>query len=115
MFDFANVLLGAALVAIGVLASALADRVRGVVVTREQRAPRSITLTGSKVPVPEQLSKAQAPNGATENEVVAALVAAGYRKRVAVAAAAGCAQKERATLEAFTRAALRRCAEGGMS
>ena len=111
MIDIAYVLLGAALVAIGVLAAALADRVRGLVVTREPRALRSVAVAASKVPAREQLLA----NGASENEVIAALVAAGYRKRVAVAATAGCAQEERATPEVWARAALRRCAEGGVS
>jgi hypothetical protein len=42
------------------------------------------------------------------------LVAAGYRKRVAQAATAGCAAEQRMTVEDWTRAALRRCAHGGV-
>jgi hypothetical protein len=114
MIDVASVLLGAALVVLGVLAAALADRVRGVVVSREQRPRRSVAISESPA-APTPLSKGQAGHDASENEVIAALVAAGYRKRVAVSATAGCAQEERATLEAWTRAALRRCAEGAAS
>jgi Holliday junction resolvasome RuvABC DNA-binding subunit len=103
MNGLANLLLGAALVAIGVLAAALADRVRVVSGARD-RTRRYVGEASSR----------HSRNADHEVEVIGALVDAGYRKRVAVAATAGCAPEQRATVEAWTRAALRRCAHGGV-
>ena len=44
-----------------------------------------------------------------------ALVAAGYKKPVATEATWACGAGERASIEGWTAAALRRCARGGMS
>jgi len=119
-------LLGAALVAIGVLAAALADRIRGVRPAREPvpasraaRAPRAaievVEPEPTPAPKPERAirEKPKAQDGA--EDVIAALVGAGYKKPIATEATWACSQAERATIEDWTRAALRRCARGGMS
>lgn len=123
-------LLGAALVAIGVLAAALADRIRGIHNIRTACAPRTtievVEPEAAKPAKPErtraprdywpeaQKPKAQAQDDGA-NDVIAALVGAGYKKPIATEATWACTQTERATIEDWTRAALRRCARGGMS
>ena len=127
-------LLGAALVSIGVLASALADRIRGLRVSREGYAPRERTSRATSVPVappvipvmevrsappkPPRVPRSE-PKATSNNDggddVIAALVAAGYKKPVAAEAVWACGMGERASIEGWTAAALRRCARGGMS
>ena len=128
-----NMLFGAALVALGVLAAALADRIRGL---RNSREPRGNTRAPSKrpepievveaelvqpaptpvpVPAPKFASKIPSKIDTTMNDVIAALVAAGYKKPIATEAAQGCSPSERATIEIWTSCALRRCARGGQS
>jgi len=124
-----DVLFGAALVAIGVLASALADRIRGI------RAERKTQERGVRVvpPPPEPtravqeskrctptLEQGKAPRSssirdAVASDVIAALVASGYKRPVATEAVWSCGLHERASIEVWTRAALRRCASGGPS
>jgi hypothetical protein len=135
-------LFGAALVCLGILASALADRIRGLRVSRADRADRADregresaprTARGSAPPSPrtipvvepvEFLRKSAASRRAPEakapfdeggDDVIAALVASGYKKAQATEAAWACTPSERATVEHWTAAALRRCARGGMS
>jgi hypothetical protein len=129
-------LLGAALVAVGVLSSAIADRIRGVKITREtqprERASRASSAPAIVVsppvieyakPIPVPTSKparalrTESKTAATDGgeDVIAALVGAGYRKPVATEATWGCTAAERATVEAWTAAALRRCARVGLS
>src|SRR5271154_4955340 len=132
-----TMLFGAALVAIGVLASALADRIRGLKIAREaqprERASRAQSAP-SAIPVVEAAellrpapaahvkpsrtarpeSKPAAPTEGGE-DVIAALIGAGYKKPIATEAAWACTWAERATVEIWTAAALRRCARGGMS
>jgi len=108
MDDLSLMLLGAAFVAIGVLVTALADRIRGVRITGE-RAQRPVATRAK--PLASLPRDTPAANDARADEVIGALVAAGYSKRVAAAATAGCAFEQRATPETWTRAALRRCAE----
>lgn len=143
MFDLAQVLLGATLVAIGVLATALADRIRGIRLTREVSAPheRARRTIAATVPAdaeplrvidrvqPSRTSSASKPERAKPprvesrvqvgaegaEDVIAALAAAGYKKPTATEAAWACSVAERATIEDWTRAALRRCAQGGLS
>jgi hypothetical protein len=131
--NLANVLLmllGAALVAVGVLAAALADRIRGLRVpatrtaaTRTARTPIEVVeaeVVASPPPAappkaaraPRAESKPQASDGA--DDVIAALVAAGYKKTIATEAVWGCGQDERTPVERWTRAALR-LARGGAS
>lgn len=121
-------LLGAALVSVGVLAAALADRIRGLRASREP-APRD-RASRTAVPVVESADLLRAPPtkqprppraetkvavGTSGDDVIAALVAAGYKKPVATEAAWACAAGERTTIEGWTAASLRRCARRGMS
>lgn len=139
--DALHILLGAVLVAIGVIAAAvapaLADRIRHgrtphETATRE-RAPRekSPHAVRTAIPVvePADLLRAPAPKApraprsepkvvaSTDggDDVIAALVAAGYKKPIATEATWACSSAERATVESWTAAALRRCARGGVS
>ena len=145
-------LFGAMLCAIGVLASALADRVRGIyranreahpewsewveepVAAPRARRPRA-TKAADTIFVPDEplravdpvelihtkpaslrrapRSESKAAEGA--EDVIAALVAAGYKKAIATEAAWGCGPAERSSVEEWTRAALRSCAKGGVS
>ena len=105
MIEIANVLLGAALVAIGVLAAAIADRIRGLHRTRE-RVSRHLAGSSSKPRAPRCDTTTTADDAS--DAVIGALITAGYPKRVAVAATAGCAPDQRATIESWTRGALRR-------
>jgi hypothetical protein len=134
-----HILLGAALVSIGVLVASLADRVRGQRGPREA-APRERASRAQSTPAvahaaiqvvetAELLRSAPAvkpvratrveskPAANTEGgeDVIAALVAAGYKKPIATEATWACGAGERASIEGWTAAALRRCARGGMS
>jgi hypothetical protein len=128
-----NMLLGAALVALGVLVTALADRVRGQRALREtvlrESVPRGkstptniiqgVEYVARHRPTPAAPTK-ESPTSAVQprsradggEDVVAALVAAGYKRQIAAEAAWACGATERATAEDWTRAALRRCARG---
>ena len=130
-------LLGAAFVSIGVLASALGDRIRGLRIARDGRdhAPRERTSRATSMPVapapvipvmevrsappkPPRVPRVEPKaTGTTDggDDVIAALVGAGYKKPVATEAVWACGPAERASIERWTRAALVRCARGGMS
>jgi hypothetical protein len=124
-----ELLLGAALVAIGVLAAALADRIRGHRPAREVTAPRASRPAAPAadpirvVEPADLLPRPAAPKRRAESpkaqdgadEVIAALVAAGYKRPIATEAVWSCGPDDRASVEDWTRAALRRCARGGMS
>jgi hypothetical protein len=132
-------LLGATLVAIGVLAAAVADRIRGLRVLREtlarvqalegelfiptrsrpttsaSSAPLASVVTPANIVPPVEALRPTKPHATRPStdgaeDVVAALVAAGYKKQIATDAALACSGAERATIEDWTRAALRRCA-----
>lgn len=131
-------LLGAALVTAGVLVSALADRVRGLRASRETSAPRERAAREKPAPAAAPLraaipvvesaellrgaAKPRAPRGEPKpqanaeggEDVIAALVASGYKRPAATEATWACSAAERATIEGWTVAALRRC-RGGMS
>jgi len=125
-----NMLFGATLVTFGVLASALADRIRGIRLAREA-APRESRRVAEPLRVIESESvellpslpkpeRSRAPRSETKmqtaaDDVIAALVAAGYKKPIATEATWGCSAADRETIEGWTRAALRRCAQGGVS
>jgi hypothetical protein len=128
-----HMLLGAALVALGVIAAALADRIRGLKATRDvMPRERTVRVAAPAIQVMEVVSEMprQAarpprvprvePKAASKgqdggDDVIAALVAAGYKKPVATEATWACGAGERASIEGWTAAALRRCARGGMS
>lgn len=131
-------LLGAALVAVGVLASALADRIRGLRGSRETSSPRERTSRAAPAPQPSRavISVVEAaeplratppakpqrrvepkpqPSADGSDDVITALVTAGYKKPIATEATWACTAAERATVEGWTAAAFRRCARGAMS
>lgn len=110
MDDVTHLLLGGALVVVGVVAAALADRIRGVRSTRES-LPRAAATTRSKPLTPRHTSIAV--NNAAQEDVIGALVTAGFPKRAAAAATARCAPEQRTTPEAWTRAALTALRPGG--
>jgi hypothetical protein len=111
-------LFGAALVAIGVLAGALADRIRGLRISRDRaiNAPRAAIQVVESEPKPKRavVPPSLAKMESAADTVIAALVAAGYKKSIAAEAVWGCGATDRASIEDWTRAALRR-ASGGMS
>ena len=132
MHHILDVLLGAALVAIGVLAAALADRVRGIRLAGSRTAgPRDRhPAAAESLREPAEAAQAQRPavrrasrseSGAQSeaNDVIAALVATGYKRPIATEAVWGCGAGERETIEGWTRAALTRaalrCARGAAS
>jgi hypothetical protein len=116
-----NMLLGAALVVIGVLATALADHIRCLHVTRKV-IPQAPPVLGSPTPLHVSPAKPRATPPTIQNwprdtvarpadmeVVVTALICAGYKKQIANEAACACSNVERSTVEDWTRAALRRC------
>lgn len=119
-----DVLLGAVLVAFGVLASALSDRTRGIRLMREsarEAAVKTRHVAESVEPIePVELSRkpraTRLPKDAAMDDgaedVIAALIAAGFKKGIATEATWGCTAVERATITDWTRAALRRVAKG---
>jgi hypothetical protein len=126
--DLLHILLGGALVALGVLAMGLSDRIRGLRAGRpavesatRNRPPVGQTRQPIEVVEPEIVPmpppKAKRPASVSDSragDVIAALVAAGYKKSVAAEAVWACADQERATVEMWVRAALRRCAGGAV-
>lgn len=113
-------LLGGALVILGVLASAVADRVRGIRVNSKH--PTSAVavepMRARPRPDPEVIRQARRAFESTlpgEHDVVAALVASGYKRAVAAEAARGCDAADRSTIESWTAAALRRAGKGAPS
>ncbi len=125
-------LLGAALVAVGVLAAALADRIRGQRSARDSqpREPRAARAqpasTRSLIPVvelsrstpvvpPAKPQRPKQPSADGADDVIAALVASGFKKPIATEATWACSVAERATVEGWTASALRRCARRGLS
>lgn len=117
MNDLLHVLLGAALVSIGVFVSALADRIRQL---RAMHAAHVPAREPTPAPVPVRESKPRAATAVEDlspgsSDVVAVLIAAGYRKPLAAKAVAACTPSEQASPESWTRAELRRCAMGGAS
>jgi len=123
--DVLFVLLGAGLVTAGFLGSALADRIRGVPRAPREAARRSGAGSWSPVvqspsePAPSpKARRTTTPRASSDpggDDVIAALVAAGYKKALATEATWSCETSDRATIEAWTRAALRRCSRGGMA
>ena len=101
-------LLGATLVCLGVLATALADRLRQPRITRRDNtgAPPRETARSTRKPF------ALDPGS---EDVIAALQGAGYKKALATQAALACTTREQMTPESWMGAALRRCAQGGAS
>lgn len=146
-------LLGAGLVAIGVLTAAFAERIRNSRQletrrsdTREQerRAPRPSIITITDAPemprsptITRTPARSQTASDSTEmpksptvtraaraartttpnfgDDVIAALVATGYKRPIATQATWACEEAERVTIELWTAAALRRCGQSNLS
>lgn len=87
---------GALLVIAGILASALADRIRGSRIERRTAKP-----------IGQLADIKHAPRHHIEEQVIDTLVASGWRKPLAKAAACQCSNAERATLDSWIRAALK--------
>lgn len=123
MINVLYTLLGGALVVIGVLVAAVADRVRGLRLLRAAERPTERQVTRSdRDPRDNEPIKSLRPEPRSEtrmrtmaDEVVAALVASGYKKAVAAEAAWGCGAADRSTIEGWTAAALRRAGKGAPS
>lgn len=127
--ELAFLFLGAALISLGVLASALADRIRGIrlmrAVTWEAREaplrdppPRATVVERHARAERERAAPAEGSpprgtpvphNAGMAADVVAALVNAGYRKAAAAQAVSACSPNEQVSLAQWTLAALRRC------
>ena len=114
--------LGAALVTIGVFIAALAERVRALGAARTTRQPSALRTAAPPPPIEVVEAELVAPREGVKqktrgmaDEVIAALVAAGYKKPAASEATWSCTQTDRLTIERWTAAALRRAMKGGVS
>lgn len=124
--DFLYMLLGAMLVAIGVVAGAVADRIRHrTIVHRDIKPENTIPTARARrapapvEPKPEVIRLVSDPveprvslDAIMAKDVTAALTSAGYPKKRAADAVAACMPSERVSLEAWTAAALRRARNG---
>jgi hypothetical protein len=109
-------LVGAFCVALGVVCGAIGDRVRYGRATRTTtRTARLAETTPRPTRQPSPLLERMTAESGLASDVTEALVTAGYPKAAAAAAVAACAGSERSTLEAWTRAALRRAGKGAPS
>jgi Holliday junction resolvasome RuvABC DNA-binding subunit len=113
MTDVLHMLLGAALVCMGVLAAAFADRIRQLRNARRDHSERTPAREYARATRLKAAPAVDLTPGS--DDVVAALVGAGYKKTVATQAALACNEREQATPESWIGAALRRCAQGGAS
>lgn len=115
----ASAFLGALFVVIGVLATAVSDRIRGVRWTKE-RAERvhnpfrelgftrkSKSSASNDVPTVRETMPVTDAHRAMRGEVISALVQSGFTKPEATAAVDACPSAAQSTLEAWTRAALK--------
>ena len=107
MHDLVTLLIGAALVMIGVLTSAVADRVRRIKApARDRRAiDRDHAVASRTANVPRTIADER-----LRADVIRALMTSGYQRTEALEAVDACAGSERATIESWTRAGLRRLA-----
>lgn len=114
---------------IGILTTAaLADHIRGLRVSREtpreqtpikalETRPLTVVKPREQPAVPTTTVKPRSSRGETKvqvptddpEDVIAALIAAGYKSQIAREATWACNGAERSTVEDWTRAALRRC------
>jgi hypothetical protein len=82
-------------------------------------APRETDAGPPEMPrIPAVTRTARAPRQTTSNsgdDVVAALMAAGYKRTIATEATWACGEAERTTIEHWTASALRRCGRGSLS
>jgi hypothetical protein len=113
MTSVLQLLLGAALVVAGVLATAIADRVRGVRL-REVTVPPAARRHREACRL-HSAHEVESRDTSGADDVIAALIAAGFKKSMAREATRSCNDAERVTVEDWTCAALRRCAKGAIS
>lgn len=117
LHDILTLLLGAALVSIGVLAGGLADRIRGMRFERRMGAapmlPRPAATTAktpraARAPHAQRQSIPLAESGSKKlgEGVMAFLTNAGYTKSEAAMAVSSTPDSERNTMESWMRAAL---------
>jgi len=108
MDNVLHMLLGAALVSTGVLASALADRIRGLrsprANVREPREDRPEPRVRRASGTPAQ-GVAVIVDGA--DDIIEALMGMGFKRPLATKAVAACAPQDRQSPESWARAALR--------
>lgn len=112
MNDLLHTLLGAALVYLGVLAGALSDRIRNgrQSIRRREQIEQSISQIANKRSQAKAIAIPQtSAHEAMASDVALALTTMGYTKPDALKAVNACAGSECATMETWTRAALRRC------
>lgn len=119
-----SMLLGAALVAVGVLVSALADRIRGIRADRREQSSRAPRASSTRAPAtPAQwhdgysaqhdnipVATPMAPKMADDprmDDVVSALVDAGFKRPAAAKAAASVDMIDRSDLATWMQAAFR--------
>jgi hypothetical protein len=108
------ILLGAGLVAVGFLTAALAERIRNP--PGSHISPEAVLLTPPLSREPPRVSRPETRVPPSPGEdVVAALMTAGYKRPVATEATWACSPSERETLESWTASALRRCVRGGLT
>jgi hypothetical protein len=82
-----------------------------IITIEPSEMPRTPTVT--RVPRTPRPETKDAPSPG--DDVIAALVTAGYKRPVATEATWACSPAERETIEGWTACALRRCARGGLS
>lgn len=119
MNDVLHMLLGAALVCLGILATAAADRIRQLRITRRD-SPGAAASVARRPHLgitrhinPETPAHAASKPIATvpgSEDVIAALQGAGYKRAIATQAAIACSEQEQRSPESWMAAALRRCA-----
>jgi hypothetical protein len=132
MSDALQMLFGAGLLSAGVLVHAAADRIRGIKLGRQPRVHTIAAPAAEVAPIPvkrtpipvvrtaEVIASGTPAKGvsmqasAMAQDVTAALVASGFKKVQAAQAVAACTTEEQASLGSWTRAALRRCAQGSV-
>jgi RuvA, C-terminal domain len=106
MHDLLTLLIGASLVMLGVLTSAVADRVRAIKApARDRRTADRDHAVASRTNAPRTIADAR-----LRTDVISALTTCGYARTEALEAIDECSGSERATIESWTRAALRRLA-----
>lgn len=103
--DAVSMINGALLVVIGVIAGAIADRIRGKRSEPRASTPRTKAAPSEQFPASFATPSLATP-GTLARDVVRALVTAGYSKPEANAAMNAAPYSARSTLESWTRAAL---------
>lgn len=108
----AYMLLGAGLAVIGMLATALCDRIRGTKYTAARREPRESRPRENVVALATAVRAAEGPvtdaHKTLRRDVIAALVQSGFARVEATEAVDGCAGSAQSTIDSWLRAALKR-------